>query len=79
MDIMNKKKFTKTVLDENIEDFVIHIISFNLNLMPIHLSQEAQIVLLVINKVQILFKYLDFSDIFSKKRALVLLEITNLN
>ena len=29
--------------------------------------------------MQILFKYLDFSDVFLEKKALILLEIINLN
>ena len=29
--------------------------------------------------MQILFKYLDFLDIFLEKKALILLEVTNLN
>ena len=49
--MIDKKKFTKAALDENIEVFVVYIISFSLNLMPIHPAQEAQIVLLVIEEV----------------------------
>ena len=47
--------------------------------MPIHLAQEAQIALLVAKKVKILTKYSDFSDVFLKKKALILSEATKLN
>ena len=79
MKIINKKKFTKTAIDENVEAFVIYITSLSLNLMPIHPAQEAQIALLVIKKVQILFKYSDFSNGFSKEKTSILLEASNLN
>ena len=38
MKMINKKKFTKTLLDENVKAFAIYVTSFNLNLMPIHLA-----------------------------------------
>ena len=41
--------------------------------------QKDQIALLVIEEVQILFKYLDFSDIFLEKKAWVLLATIELN
>ena len=55
--------------DKNIKAFVVYIIFLNLNLIPIHLAQEAQIALLVIEKVQIPSEYLNFLDIFSKKKG----------
>ena len=66
-------------LDKNIETFVIHVTSLSLNLMPIHLALKAQIILLVIQKVQIPSEYSDFSDIFSEKKDLILPEAINLN
>ena len=39
--------------DENIEVFVVHVTFLSLILMPIHLAQEAQIALVVIEEVQI--------------------------
>ena len=65
--------------NENIIAFLVHVTSFNLNLMPIHLAKEAQIALLVIGEVQILSEYLDFFDIFSKKKALILPEVPEMN
>ena len=65
--------------DENIEAFVVYITFLHLNSMPIHLAQEAQIALLVIEEVKISNKYLDFLDVFSKEKTLILLEVTKLN
>ena len=45
----------------------------------IHLDKEAQIASLLTEKVKILNKYLDFTDVFSKEKALVLPERTKLN
>ena len=66
-------------LDKNVEAFMMHVTFLSLNLILIHPAREAQIALLVIEKVQILSEYLDFSDIFSKKRASILLKATDLN
>lgn len=40
---------------------------------------KAQIALLLTKKVKITTKYLDFSNVFSEKKALVLLKLTELN
>ena len=53
--------------------------SLSLNLMSIHIAQKAQIALLVVKKVKISNKYLDLSDVFLKKKILILLEIIELN
>ena len=66
-------------LDENVEAFVVYVTSFSLNSMLIDPAQEAQIALLVAEKVKILTKYSDFSDVFLKAKALILPEITKLN
>ena len=47
--------------------------------MLIYPAQKAQIVLLILKKIEILAKYSDFIDIFLKKKALKLLKITTLN
>ena len=65
--------------DENVEAFVVHVTSLNLNLMPIQPAREVQIALLVIKEMQIPSKYSDFSDVFSKEKALILLKATDLN
>ena len=79
VEIINKKKFAKTALDENVEAFVVHVTSFSLNSMSIDPAREAEIASLIAKEVKILNNYLDFSNIFSEERALVLPEITNLN
>ena len=57
----------------------MYITSFSLNLIPIYPAQKAQIALLVTKKVKIPTKYSDFSDVFLKEKALILLKITKLN
>ena len=65
--------------DENVEAFVVQVTSLNLNSISIHPAQEAQIALLVIEEIKIPTKYSDFSDVFSKEKALILPKITKLN
>ena len=79
MEIIDKKEFTKAILNKNIEAFIVYMTSFNFNLIPIYLAKEAQIVLLVAKKVKILIKYLDFSDVFFKEKASILSKATKLN
>ena len=75
---MGKKEFTATVLNLELETFVVHIAS--LNLVPgIYPDREAQIAFLLTKKVKILDKYSDFTNFFSKEKALVLPERTELN
>ena len=77
-ELINKKEFAKVALDKNGETFVMHVVS--LNLAPgIHPDREAQIVFLLTKKVKILDKYLDFTDVFLEKKALVIPEHTELN
>ena len=77
MKIINKKKFAKAALDEHIKVFMMYVIS--LLTMAIHPAGEAQITLIVAEKMQILSEYSDFSDIFLEKKTLVLLAATDLN
>ena len=79
MEIIDKKKFTKTALDKNVEAFVIHVTSLNLNSMLIHSTKEAKIALLVAEEVKIPTKYSDFLDVFWKEKAWILLNATKLN
>ena len=67
------------VLDKNVETFVIYIISFKLNLILIHLAQNAQIAFVVVKEIKIPTKYLHFLDVFFRKNALILSEATKLN
>ena len=56
---------------------MVHVTSFST--IVIHPAREVQIALLVAKEVQIPSEYLDFSDVFSKKKALILLKATKLN
>ena len=48
VEIINEKKFTKTILDENIKAFVVYITSLSLNLILIHLARKAWIVMILV-------------------------------
>ena len=65
------------VLNEHIKAFVMHV-TF-LSTIAIHLARKAQIVLLITEEVKIPTKYSDFLDVFSKAKASILSEITELN
>ena len=77
MKIIDKKKFAKIALNKHIEAFIVHI-TFLL-LIAIYLAKKAQIASLVTKKMQIEAKYLDFLNIFLKKKTLVLLATIKLN
>ena len=79
MKIIDKKEFIKTALNKNVKAFVVHITSTNLNLMPIHSAQEAQIALLIAKEVKISTEYSDFSDVFLEEKTSILLEKTKFN
>ena len=67
-------------MDENSETFVVHMASLNLALASrIHPDRVAQIASLFTKEVQIPEEYLDFTDVFSEEKALVLLEQTEFN
>ena len=51
MEIINKKKLNKAVLDKNIKVFVVYVTSLSFILIQIHPTEKAQIVLLVIEEV----------------------------
>ena len=74
MEIIDKKKFTKAVLDQDIEAFVMYKTYFSLNLMLIYPAQEVLIALPIVRKVQILTKYFNFWDVFLEKKTLILLK-----
>ena len=77
MKIIDKEKFAKANFEDYVEVFLIYI-TFLL-IIVIHPTRKAQIALQVIEKIQILSKYFDFSDVFLEEKALVLPAITNLN
>lgn len=75
---INKNKFVKAILEKNIK---VYITFFRLKKLTITIYsiKKIQITLLFTKKIKILVKYLDILNIFSKKKALVLLELINLN
>lgn len=77
--MINRKEFVKIILSKNFKAFVVQVTFFSRSLMLIYLAKKAQIILLITKKVKILDKHLDFLVIFSKKKALILLELSNLN
>ena len=76
VELIDKKEFANAALDENSETFVVPVASLNLG---IHSDKEAQRASLLTKEFKILDKYLDFADVFSKEKALVLSERTELN
>ena len=78
VELIDKKEFAKVALDENFKIFVVHIASFNL-VLEIYPDREAQITSLLTKEVKIPEEYLDFTDVFLEKKALVLPERTELN
>ena len=78
IELVGKKEFAAAVLNPEHETFVVHVASLNL-VLGIHLDREAQIALLLTEKVKILEKYSDFANIFSEKKTLVLSGRTKLN
>ena len=77
MKIIHKKEFAKAVFDKHVEAFMVYV-TF-LSTMAIHLVIKAQITLLVDKKMQILAKYSNFSNVFLKKKTLILLKATKSN
>lgn len=71
VELIDKKKFAKTILD-NIKVFIVHVFSFRPK--SIYPNKKAQIAFLLTKKVIIPDKYLDFANIFLKQQALVLPE-----
>ena len=83
VELINKKEFAKAALDAKSETFIMHIAALEALLarMFIHPLREAQIAVLNQKKAptKVSGKYSDFSDVFSVKEALILLEQTKLS
>ena len=78
VELINKKEFAKAALDKKSETLVVYVVS--LKLVPgIHLDKVAQVTSLFTKEVKILDQYLDFTNVFSEEKALVLSERTELN
>lgn len=76
---IDKKEFAKVALDEDVKAFVVHMSFLSLEPMIMYRAWEAQIALLLTEKVTIPDKYLDFMDVFSKKSAAKLSKRSDLN
>ena len=68
VELINKKEFVKTSLNEKSNTFVVHVVALESPLveMSIHSDKKAQISFLLTEKVMILDKYSDFADVFWK-------------
>ena len=78
VELINKKKFAKVVLHKSIEAFLVDMPSHT-SKMTIHLAYKAQIALLIIEKFTVLAEYHDFTNVFTKKFAKMLLEWAGIN
>ena len=80
VELINKKKFAKAMLTENIEAFVIHVNSLSLrSKMTIYPAWKTQIALLLAKKITVPAEYSDFADVFSKKLAEMFLKHIGIN
>ncbi len=77
--LINKREFTRAVLDENLETFVVYVSA--LEAMMIYPSRAAQIAALQWDKAptEIPAEYPNLADVFSSDLAIELPENTNLN
>ena len=83
VELINKKKFAKTTLDEELETFVIHIAALKALLVriTIHPSQKAQISALIQDKAptKVPLKYAEYVDVFSFNLTMELSKNTGIN
>ena len=78
VEIIDQKEFAKATLDENIQAFVMHISSLG-SRISIHPAREAQLPLLITEKVTMPVEYSDFADVFLEKSANIFPERTGAN
>lgn len=67
VELIDKTQFTAMTLNENFKKFVVYITTLSaLLVIQVHLFYQAQLELLLADKalVKLLFKYLDYVDIF---------------
>ena len=70
MEIIDKKEFAVAALNANNKIFVLHIVTLaKPTTIPIHPSCQAQVVLLISEKIRIPIEYFNFSNIFSSDSA----------
>ena len=68
VEIIDRKEFAKAALDENVKASVVHVNSLA-SKMTIHPTKEAQLALLLAEKVTVPTEYSDFADVFLEKSA----------
>ena len=76
--MINWKKFAAAALALDKEAFVMHMAYLRAKML-IYQTWKAQIFFLLTKKVSISKEYTDFSNVFSKELAAVLLECSNIN
>lgn len=82
VEFINKRDILAIALDENAKTFIIHIATLLTALtIQIYLLCQAQVKLLLVNKItiKVLFKYLNFADVFTFDFAIELSENININ
>ena len=80
VEIIDKKEFAAAAMNANNVIFVVHIAALvELTTIPIHLSHQAQIALLMSEKTGIPTEYSDFSNVFSSDSAPELSEYTRIS
>ena len=80
VEIINKGEFTMAALNADNETFVVHIAALaRPTTIPIHLSHEAQVVMLTSEETGIPTEYSDFSNVFSSDSTAELSEHTGIN
>lgn len=79
--IIDLKKFAKIALDQKQEIFVVHITACTMELIKINPDYKVLITALIANKalVTVPIEYSDFTDVFSKKSAVILSKHTKIN
>ena len=65
-------------LDENVETFVVYVVSLT-SKITIYSARKAQIALLLAENITVLAEYADFINVFLKKSAKMLPERTDIN
>ena len=78
VEIIDQNKFAKAALDENVEAFVVHISSLK-SRMTIHSAREAQLALLLAEKITVPAKYSDFANVFLENLANIFPEQIRVN
>ncbi len=80
-ELIDKREFAKTALDENSETFVVHVSALDIAESSIYIFRVAQIATLQWDKAstKIPAKYSDYTDVFSPELVMELPENTGIN